>query len=448
MAQILAMMNAHRAISVIIACAVLATGVVITKLLPKTYTATATLVVNNNVSDPLAGKNADLGTEVGFMPTEMQLIQSPLVLFRVIDQLKLTQLPEYTAGCKGGTAALRDCVLDRLTRDLTIDSGAQGSLLMNVTAAAHDPDLAAQIANSVADNYLDSERQRVEAPERERARRYAQQLAELESKVHQAQRQMAEFRQTTGVADLGAQTTAEEEILKGLQKKLDDAQSARRTAEVKAMGDPTVSASTIASDSVRQLKAQLASEELQLAQLTPTLGANHPKIRELNAQIASTRGAIAEEIETLSHSNSADITASHELEHKLLAAIQAQNAKVLAIRKLRDEGNQYVLALESAQSVYKRALDGYDQIMFASTGNYNYVNLVTHALRPQVSSGPNKKKLAMMAAVTGLVLGIGIPFAYELLLNRRIRCTDDLERTLGIRVLADFGTARLSAGPA
>jgi succinoglycan biosynthesis transport protein ExoP len=38
-----------------------------------------------------------------------------------------------------------------------------------------------------------------------------------------------------------------------------------------------------------------------------------------------------------------------------------------------------------------------------------------------------------------LVLGLAAPLGYELLLNRRLRCRDDLERHFGIPVLAQFG---------
>lgn len=443
-AQIVSIVWAYRIVSAVIACAIFAAGVVVTKLLPKTYEATATLIVNSSISDPLAGKEVELGILAGFIPTETQLIETPEVLFPVIDELKLTGQKEFAAGCRGTGLVLKDCVESHLTRHLLIEGGAQGSLLINVTAAAHDPVLAASIANAVAEAYLASERKRLEEPDVQRAERYAQELAELEAKVRSAQAQMADFRQRTGVVDLTAQTTVEEDILAGLKRKLDDAESARRLAEVKAASDPALSPEAMGSASVQALKTQLAAQQSQLAELTPTLGVNHPKIKELSAQIKATEAQIASAMATLRRSDTADIASAEELEQKLRKAIDQQNQKVLAVRKLRDEGNQYILALDSAQAVYKRALDGYDQIMFASSGKYSYASLVTHALPPQTSSRPNKPKLAMLAAIMGLGCGVGGPFVYELLLNRRIRCHDDLEAALGLRLLVDFGTTRLS----
>jgi polysaccharide biosynthesis transport protein len=446
-AQVISILSAYRFVSAIIACVILVLGVILTKSLPKTYTATATLMVNNTIYDPLAGKGDERGGAVGiaagFIPTEMQLMESPQVLSDVIDKLSLTKQPEFVGGCRRPGVALKDCVTNNLFRNLVVDQGAQGSLLIDVTAAARSPWMAADIANAVADSYLANQRRRLEAPEIEHATRYSQQLAELETKVQLAQAQVADFRQRTGVVDLAAQTTVEEDILDGLKRKLDDAEAARREAEVKTMGNPALSPEVLASDSVRALRAELATEKSRLAELTPTLGINHPKVKELLAQIQGTEDEIAAEISTLTRSNSAAITTESELEKKLRSAIAQQSDKVLAMRKLRDEGNQYVLALESAQAVYKRGLDGYDQIMFARAGKYNYVNLVTRAVPPANATRPNKPKLALLSAVLGLGCGIVGPFVYELLVNRRIRSHNDLEVALGVRVLVDFGSNRL-----
>jgi succinoglycan biosynthesis transport protein ExoP len=88
--------------------------------------------------------------------------------------------------------------------------------------------------------------------------------------------------------------------------------------------------------------------------------------------------------------------------------------------------------------VYKRALDGYDQIMFASDSRFSKVNLVSRAVPPQTSSKPKKVKLLMMGALAGIFLGLALPVAYELVINRRVRCRDDFERAFAIPVLMEF----------
>jgi len=111
---------------------------------------------------------------------------------------------------------------------------------------------------------------------------------------------------------------------------------------------------------------------------------------------------------------------------------------VLATRKLQDEGAKLLLELESAQSVYKRALDGYDKIVAASVGQYSNVSFAGRARPPVKPSKPNKLKLLAAATIGGLLLGLIAPLSYELLVNRRIRCRDDVERALGIPVIGEF----------
>ena len=443
--QVIAVLWAYRKHTLIIGLSLLLISLIAIKLLPKTYEATATLMVNTDIRDPLAGKDPT-GLAGGYIPTEIQLMESPEVLLPVIDQLKLTSVKAYTAGYRGNgnDASLRDWVRQKLTKDLEISEGNQGSLLINITASAREPFRAAEIANKIADVYTLQQKQRLEDPAVDRAKRYAEQLAELKQKVNIAQDQVAEFRQRTGVIDVSAQKSVESEVLANMEHRLDDAQNQRRGAEVKGMGNQAVSSGVMSSPIITSLKNQQADQERKLAQLTSTLGEHHPKVLEMQSQIDATKRSLAEEMRTYSSSTSEEVLATREFEQKLQAAIEVQRAKVLAIRKLQDEGNKYMLELDSAESVYKRALDGYDQIMFASAGHYNYVNLVSRATVPLESTKPNKLKLLILAVLASMFVGFAAPAGYELLLNRRIRCNEDLERSFGIPVLVEFDAIRFS----
>jgi succinoglycan biosynthesis transport protein ExoP len=143
---------------------------------------------------------------------------------------------------------------------------------------------------------------------------------------------------------------------------------------------------------------------------------------------------------------SSSLASARQMRQKMAAAVEAQRAKVLTVRKLQDEGTKYVLELESAQSVYKRALDGYDEIMFASGEHQTNVNLVSRAVPVTKPVKPNKIKLWLLGSLVGLVVGFGAPIAYEIILNRRVRCRDDFERGFGVPVLSEFDAIDLARG--
>ena len=147
---------------------------------------------------------------------------------------------------------------------------------------------------------------------------------------------------------------------------------------------------------------------------------------------------MADEHRTLSDNNQSELAHTKELEQKYLRAVAEQKAKVADLRQSQDEGSKLVLELESAKSVYKHALDGFDQIMFQAVANHTNVSIVSRAVAPLKASKPNKVKLMLMALVAGLGLGVVAPLAYEMFFDRRLRCRDDMEREFGITVLAQL----------
>jgi uncharacterized protein involved in exopolysaccharide biosynthesis len=424
-------------------------ALVVKFLMPKTYSATATLMVNSEISNPLASKDINDALLANYMSTRVQLMQSSEVLMPVIERLKLTQDPEFIQGFSGDPSALTNYVRDELSDRLEILQGAYGSQLLNVTASARDPVKAARIANTVSEVYSEQELHRQTGPATERATRYSQELAELKEKVNAAQEQVTAFRQRTGVTtDIAAQNDVEAGLLTTMEQRYQDAQNQRRAAEVKAAGDQSANSGFISSNMVNELKIKVANLESQLAELSSTLGPQHPKVVQLKSELAATRQSLSEELRTYSNSANVDLVAARQLEAKLKDAVEEQRLKVLNVRRLQDEGTKYVLELESAQSVYKRALDGYDEIMFASGGHTTNVTFVSRATPPLKASKPNKPKLMIVAVLIGLMVGLIGPMAYELLFDRRVRCSDDLERSFDIPVLVELHSIPSLAGAA
>jgi len=136
---------------------------------------------------------------------------------------------------------------------------------------------------------------------------------------------------------------------------------------------------------------------------------------------------------------------AQQLEQELQATVAAQRAKVLSSSALYDQAAKYRLELDAAQAVYRRALDGYDEVMFASMGNYTNVSFVSLATPPVEPSKPRVLVYLLMVAMAGGFLGLVIPLVYELV-NRRVRCRDDVERDGGVPVLAEFAAMPMKRG--
>jgi uncharacterized protein involved in exopolysaccharide biosynthesis len=448
-AQVTSMMKARWKPMVIIALSITIVSALMIKSLPKTYTATAALIVNSDTKDPLAGRDfgVDMAT-TNYVSTQIELMTSPIVLLPAVDRLHLTQDKDFTAGFGGGAAspaALREFVGKNLALGVTVERGTGGQLIY-INASAKSAAKAAQLANTIVDVYMEQDRSRLNGPAGERAQRYVEELSELRNKATLAQDKVTAFRKENGLGDLNSGAgEADFATLDNMHQRLTETQNQRRALEAK-LAEPAANATDpLVAGNLQTLKTQLATQLAQLAKLEGTYGPQHPKIRELQGQIAITRQNLSQEQHDASSSNQADLARVRELEDKYKRAITEQEGKVANLRQAHDEGSKLVLELDSAKAVYKQALDGFDQIMFQSVADRTSTSLVSRAVAPLRSSKPNKMKLMAMALMAAIALGVLGPLAYEMFLDRRVRCRDDMEREFGVAVLAQFDTVPMIA---
>jgi polysaccharide biosynthesis transport protein len=428
--QLLAILRAHRRQAIMIAFVLLVATVIIVKLLPKSYTAQATVLVNFESNDGTRQAPPDLFTS--YLLTQVELLQNREVLLSVVDRLALTQDSEFTAGFRSdGNNTLRDYVEKQLRSNLQVEQG-KGIQLLYVSFTSKDRNKAARIANAIVEVYQARESKHGNDSSSGRTQEYSEELADLKGKVTAAEQQMADFRQRTGITDIVAQNDVETQALAALEQQLLAAQSSRRVAESKKGEDQGSSDPVMTSALIQNLKNQLSTLQAELAQSTATLGPKHPKVVELQSQIAAARHSLDREIQNFSQNNTGTVTSSADLEAKMRRAVDEQRAKLVKIRQLQDEGQKLQLELESAQTVYKRALDSYDQVMFASS------SFVSRAAVPLAPSKPNKVLLLLVGAMLAGLIGVAGPVCYELLFNRRLHCRDDIERELALPVLAEF----------
>jgi len=447
LAQVTAILRAYWKITVAVFVGCVLLAGIAAKLSPKSFRATATLIVNYDVNDPLAAKDVPIALLGNYMATQTDLVQAPEVLDAVIDRLKLTEDPRYADGNRSGPAGLHDWVATELRKNLDVEQSHPGSQLINITVYSRDPVAAADIANAIGDVYTEQHFRQVTGPASERAKRYTEELADLKHKTEVAQEALTQLRGRSGQIDLDGKNDTDNDNLTNLERRLLEAQDALRAAEARATADPASNPQATASEPVRALRTEGAALRSKMATLRTNYGPSHPQVLELQSQIDANTRALADAMHRYSSISSSDIEAARNNVTELENAVATQRHKILVNHQVRDQASKYELELESAQAVYKRALDGYDQIMFASSSRNSNVAFVSRARPP---SQPEKRKslvILLFGAICGLGLGLAGPYSYELL-HRRIRCRDDVERNLGIPVLIELEAIAAERTPA
>lgn len=436
-AQVLAILRANWKIGAALGLFVFLAFSVMVILKPKAYGATATLQVNYEINDPLGGKEFPVALIGGYIATQMELLSGPVVLDVVVDKLKLYDNKHFVANMKLPEDARRTAAEKTLEKYIAVDQGKYGSQLIFVRYTASEPGEAAEIANAVADVYTSRAYQTPALQQNaEAAQRYNEQLKELKQKVDVAQNDLADFHKRTGLI-VGDGGDVEMAALSNLESQLQDARNKRRQAEAVAT-TKRASAEMQGSVAVQNLRAQLRLYETRMQEYRATDGPKNPRVVELQAQIDATKKAIDEETRIDLGDSDAQLQSARALEAKLQRASDEQRGRVIVERQLKEEREKYKTNLELAQTAYRRALDSYEQITRDSSSKYQGINLISRATPPTQATGSRTRVGLVVALVAGLMFGLASAFAWGLV-DRRVRCRDDIEREYGIPVIAEFG---------
>ena len=189
------------------------------------------------------------------------------------------------------------------------------------------------------------------------------------------------------------------------------------------------------SPAIQQYKTSLVQLESTKAGYTGKYTDQHPKMQEINKQIAETKSNLEKEIAAIIAQQA---PSSNTVQQKLLAdkfaneaAVAVANGKNNAIASLESKNDEAISRLPEAQQGYirvKRDADVAQEI---------YVMLskrLEEATLPERPIKPRKALTLALAAILGLLAGSGFVLARELL-DRKIRTASDVEEQLALPVL-------------
>lgn len=206
------------------------------------------------------------------------------------------------------------------------------------------------------------------------------------------------------------------------------------------------------SPAIQQYKNQLAQLEGTRASYVGKYTDEHPKVQEVDNQIAKARQSLNEEIGKIVAQQA---PSSSPVQQGLLAdkfkneaAIAVANSKAAALAKMDAENEKLIESLPEKEEGYvrvKRDVDVTNEIYvmlakrleeakIAEVMVPNEVQVVDEATLPEKPVKPRKLLVMAIMAVLGLLVGIGSVVAHAML-YRKIRTAEDVEKELGLPVL-------------
>ena len=373
--------------------------------------------------------------------SQIQLVLSRDVAREVIKKEKLGESLEFDPAVGGHSLSQALLGLIGLGRDYTAMTQEERTLaayydrinayaieksrVIAIDFSSANPELAARVANSIAEAYLASQRSAKTDQTKAASTWLASEIEKMRGKVADAEARVEEYRSKSNLF-VGTNNTSlpnqqlteiNSQIAAARGQKADLEARARQLRELVRSGQPVDSSDIANSESMRRLTDQGSALRAQLAEQSTTLLDQHPRIKELRAQIAEVERAKRAEGERLARQldNDAKVAADR------LATLTTSLDQVKRVASTTNEQDVQLRALERDAKTQRDLLESYlvkyseasarDNVN-ASPPEARVISRASPAIKPTY---PKKLPTILIAAFAGLVLSTGFMITGALL---------------------------------
>jgi uncharacterized protein involved in exopolysaccharide biosynthesis/Mrp family chromosome partitioning ATPase len=390
--------------------------------------------------------NADRTEDRGTVDTEAVASQVQLVLSRdlareVIARNKLAERPEFDPVLRGvsplrSLLALVGIVRDpfRLTpEERVLDAyyerlaayAVDKSRVIVIEFQSQDSELAARVANAIAEGYLVLQQSAKQDQARSAGQWLSGEIDSLRKKVADAESRVEEFRSKSNLFVGTNNTTLSNQQLGEINTQLTNARAQKSDAVSKARliremlqsGKPIEASDVLNSELVRRLTEQRITLQAQLAEQSSTLLGGHPRIKELKAQIADLDRQLRDEASKISRSLENDARISGAREESLSASLEqlkrqatSNNGQDVQLRALEREAKAQRDLLESYLAKYREASarESIDTVP-------SDARIISRAIVTNVPAFPKKLPIVLIVTLATLMVSSGFIAGRELL---------------------------------
>jgi succinoglycan biosynthesis transport protein ExoP len=413
--------------------AVVAVAVALSLLLPKSYTASSSVLIDMKSPDPVAGNVTSI-VPPGYMATQADLIQSERVARRAISALRLDTNAELRSDWQDETKGVGDYqswVATTLAKRLEIKPSRESNVL-SISYSSRDPGFSAAVVNAYVKGYVDTTLELKTEPARESNAFFDERAKKFRQELEAAQTRLSEFQRSKGIVANDERLDIENMRLSEISSQvvaLETAAADAGSRQSQAGATPERMQEVLGNPVVAGLQADLARQEVKLEELSTRLGDANPQVIEARGTVATLRARLQSAIQRASGSVTVSSNVANSRLAQLRAARDEQRTKVLKLKGSRDEVSVLQRDVESAQRAYDVAMARASQTGLESRVTQTNVSVIKSATPPPNESFPLIWLNLAIGAVAGLVLALGTSLTRELL-DPRLRTVQDVTQVL------------------
>ncbi len=423
---------------------VLLVAAIVISVTPR-YTAETLIMIEAEDSNRIV----TLDSVVAGLSGDSESIQSEAIVLgsrsladRVIQRLQLDQDPEFSGDLNPELpeAARYSEVVNRFLNRLNV-APAPNSRVISVRFSSEEPEKAAEIANTIADEYLQSRLETKFELTRQANTWLSERIRELQAKVRKAEAEIEKRRSELGLLKGNGTTLASQQLVE-LNTQLVMARTARAEAEARLQqvqrltrtpGGMDSTIEVLESPLIQRLREQEAEIERRVAELSSELGDKHPKMIQLRAEAANLQERINREIGKIIAGLRNQVAVAKARERSLQKSLDQMKQQVtvanqddIELRAMEREADANRVLLDTLLMRQKETLSQDDN-------NFQQpdATIVSVADVPAEPSYPRTMIVIGIAFIGALVLGFLVVLVIELL-DSGFRSGEQFEQITGV----------------
>lgn len=437
--QLLIIFKARWRIMLAVFLAVVLTVLAGILLMPKKYTASASVLVDVKSPDPIAGMVFPAMLAPGYMATQMDLIQSERVARGAVRALRLTEntaMREQWQETTKGVGSFEAWLAGLLQAGLEVRPSRESSVIA-FSYEAVDPNFAAAIANAFVQSYINTTLELRIEPARQYGALFEAQAKLARDRLEAAQSRLSAYQQEKGIIATDERLDVESARLNELSSQLVSVQTMSAEASSRQAKSSSSSQEVLNNPVVSSLKAEMSRQEARLKELNSRLGSAHPQVIEAQASIGELRERIAAEASRVNTSVAINSAVSQQRESQIREALEQQREKVLRMKEQRDEASVLLRDVESAQRTYENINARLSQVAIEGQSTQTNVSIIKQAMPPTQPSSPRIMVNMVLAVLAGGMLAVIVGLLLEIR-DRRLRTDFDVTELLELPVLGSI----------
>jgi succinoglycan biosynthesis transport protein ExoP len=420
---------------------------IVSFLMTPIYKATAHLEIEPETPGAAADLYQRADADDPFLQTQIQVLKSENLAWQTIGQLglaaKLGVIPPE-ALTKEEIDKHKVQLIGAFENDLKIELLPKTRML-SVGFEGPEPELAAQVATSLVNNYLDYNfRQKYEAIRR--SGWMEQQLDELKANVQKSQQALVTYEQQNQIVNSGEKQNVLEQMLGDLSRNLTNATSDRIEKESlyrQVLANRNQMASLVHDDLLEKLEEKLADLKEQHTQTVAQYGPNFPNAKRLQLEVDEAQAQIEREQSRVLDRMNRDFNAAYNRERLAETAVVHQKDDVGKLNQLLVQDNMLRHEFDTNQQLYESLLQRLKDATVSAGLRSTNIHLVDSALPTRVPVRPRKVLNIAIAFWAGMILGVMVAFAKEAL-DSSIKTAEEAEALIVTPALGIIPFERIS----